>query len=167
MFPDNSTKVFDSVPFSEESSVQAYRYRHICYLAFWHCPAQYAEQNKTVQCPSVCIFHSPTAAAAACGWFTTVGPAGRRYQSTAAAAWHAMAGKASDAVHVSICRCVTALRSFIRPSSPAISVFSSSTFTSSCSKCTQQWPTSVCSGHARTNTPYTSSSNSVDHNLEN
>jgi len=58
VFPDNPTKVFDSVPFSEESSVQAYQYRHICYLAFWHCP--HSMQNRTKRYrvrPSVSFIH--------------------------------------------------------------------------------------------------------------
>ena len=37
-------------------------------------------------------------------------------------------------VHVSSCRCVMALKFFIKPSNPAISVFSSSAFTSSYSQ---------------------------------
>ena len=39
----------------------------------------------SARCPSVCVFILSTAAAA-CGGFAAVGPAGRRYRSTAAAA---------------------------------------------------------------------------------
>ena len=48
---------------------------------YWYCPRS-MHVYVTVRCPSVCLSHSP--AAAACGRFAAVGPAGRRYQSIAA-----------------------------------------------------------------------------------
>ena len=48
---------------------------------YWYCPRS-MHVYVTVRCPSVCLSHSP--AAAACCRFAAVGPAGRRYQSIAA-----------------------------------------------------------------------------------
>ena len=49
---------------------------------YWHCPHSMRSRiYETVRCPSVCLSHSP--AAAACGKSAAVGPAGRRYRSIA------------------------------------------------------------------------------------
>ena len=50
---------------------------------YWHCPHSMRSRiYETVRRPSVCLSHSP--AAAACAGFAAVGPAGRRYRSIAA-----------------------------------------------------------------------------------
>ena len=62
---------------------------------YWHWSHGIYE---TVRCPSVCVSHSP--AAAACGGFAAVGPADRRHRSTAAAA----AGECEQHHVGSVCR---------------------------------------------------------------
>ena len=53
---------------------------------YWHCPrGMRSRVYVTIGCPSVCLVHRSTAAAA-CGGFAAERPADRTYRSTAAAA---------------------------------------------------------------------------------
>ena len=66
---------------------------------YWHCPhSPRSSVYGTVQCPSVCLFHSP--ATASRGGFAAVGPAGKIYRHTAAAA-----GRRSSTAHSSVAFC--------------------------------------------------------------
>jgi len=57
----------------------------------WNCTVSVCLSVCLFVCPSVCLSNSP--AAAACGGFATVGPAGRTYRLIAAWPWQARSSK--------------------------------------------------------------------------